>query len=174
MYTLEAATRHARLRAAERDEPVYVIELLNEREPENPALADYVPDPVEVLRIREEWEAAERAYRADPEAARAAGILPPWDDMLPSAEERLIAADWSDEADPITFDAIAGGHAAILLRDNFDVDIVRVAYPDGTIAAAPDKTVEWARIELRYGEWAASRSTPWAAGLAEGEAEGAF
>lgn len=155
MYTLAAATRRAQLAAAERGVPVYVVELVNDEPDEVPdSLAALTPQ--EWLALVEEVAAElreERAHvqlwRVDLEAARAAGLLPSWDNMI-TPERWPIEADYSDEHDPVTFDTMDEVAVALLVDDLYAVPLVRLAQPDGALVAITDSDAEGARLLVRH------------------------
>lgn len=103
-------------------------------------------------------------YAADPESWIASGRLPPWDAMEPvlSAEERLIQADFVDDSDPVGFDHHDGLFVAQVLLDGFFVPLLRVALPDGTLAAVTDQEAEETKILALHGDDARQRKIAFA------------
>ncbi len=146
--TLERATRQARDEARRGGAPVYVIEL------ENEAAGDWddvpPPDPLAGLALREEWARQRREWDADPAGCRAAGMLPPWEDIAgpDGADEEAI-----DPHDPIVFSTIPAPEAALLVRMQGAVELLRVAHPDGRVEAVPDPDGESARLLVAYADY---------------------
>jgi hypothetical protein len=156
MYTLAAATRRAQLQAAERGEPMYVVELQQgEREEGWSDLAPPTDEQLaERLALLEADEREQREYAADPAAWVASGRLPPWDVMEPivSAEERPRQTDFVDDLDPVSFDADPGLVVASLLLEDLFIPLLRVAMPDGTLAAVTDQEAEETKILALHGD----------------------
>jgi len=166
VYTLAAATRRAQLEAVERGEPMYVVEIRQDEREEG--WSDLTPPTDEQLAERqaliEADEREQREYAADPEAWVASGRLPPWEVMEPelSAEERLRQADFVDDSDPVGFDAQDGLFVALLLLDDLFVPLLRVAMPDGTLAAVTDLEAEEGKILVSHGDEARRRKIAFA------------
>ena len=157
MYTLEAATRHAQFEAAEKGEPIYVVELANPEADED-AFAELPPlDPVEVEALRRRAEVEARLWREDPGRATALGLVPPWWDMQLSVEGRLLGVDFSDPADPIGFAPMAGLSIAFAVNDGLLVPLLRMASPDGTLSPIADSDAECTRLLALHAEAVAER-----------------
>ncbi len=167
MYTLATATRHAQLQAVERNDPMYVVEFRQDEREEG--WSDLTPPTDEQLAERqaliETDEREQREYAANPAAWVASGRLPPWEVMesVVSAEERLRQTDFVDESDPVGFHAQDGLFVALLLLDNLFVPLLRVAMPDGTLAAVTDQEAEEAKILALHGDEARRRKIAFAA-----------
>ncbi len=166
MYTLAAATRRAQLEAVERGEPIYVVEIQQDEREEG--WSDLTPltheQLAERLALIETDERERREYAADPAAWVASGRVPPWDVMEPvvSAEERLLQADLADHSDPVSFATQGGVLVALLLLDDLFVPLLRVALPDGTLAAVTDQEAEETKILALHGDAARRRKIAFA------------
>jgi len=177
MSTLAAATREAQLRAAVEDQAYYVHEVENDPPPDD-ALSDLSPE--ERLAV---WQGAEqmgreaeedaRLWREDLAAARAAGMLPPWEEMPLPVEQQLIAADFSDTHDPVTYSAASGRVVAILLHDDCEVPLLRVAHPpDGALAVVVDQAAEERSLLAEHAAFLADELPARRAELARRQAAG--
>ncbi len=145
---------------------MYVVEFRqDEREEGWSDLTPPTPEQLaERLALIETNEREQREYVADPEAWVASGRLPPWEAMEPvvSAEERLRQADFADDSDPVSFAPHDGLFVALLLLDDLFVPLLRVAMPDGTLAAVTDLEAAEAKILVLHGAEARRRKIAFA------------
>lgn len=90
--------------------------------------------------------------------------------LLPAiaAGERPSNADRTDRYDPVTYHCVTGFQAALWRSDGLAMELVRVASPDGGLAAVGDQAEAWRGIQARHGETAATYAAKRAALMARG------